>query len=174
MKKIISILISLAMLIALPCALAEEIPVINWEDVDIESSGIEGTYYTFDEVAMVVWVPDVFENLEVTEEDDESMIGKFEVADGSAGIYVQYIEGSEGADLDSLISVLESSGAEDIERCLLNGLDAVSYTLPDYDAMYVALMTESGNCVQFVIMPMSDEGVEAVAMLVAASIQPEA
>ena len=174
MKKFVSILISLAMLLALPCALAEEVPAINWEDADIESSGIEGSFYTFDEVALMVWVPDVFENLEVTEEDDETMIGKFEIADGSAGIYVQYIEGYENASMEDLISGLEAGGAVDIERCTLNGLDAISYSLPDYDAVYVALMTDAGNCVQFVMMPVSDEGFEAIAMLVTASIQPEA
>lgn len=172
MKKFVALLMALCLLGA--CALAEEVPVINWEDVDIESTGIEGNYYTFDSVAVVVWIPTVLENLELTAEEAEGgLIGKFEVADGSAGIYVQHLTGNEGATMDELLAGLEANGAKDIERCVLNGLDAASYSLPDADAMYVVFVTEAGNYVQFVMTPVSDEGFASVAQIVTASIQPE-
>ena len=69
MKKLVALLLALCLLSA--CALAEEIPEIKWEDVDIESSGIEGNYYTFDDVAVVVWIPTILENLELTAEEAE-------------------------------------------------------------------------------------------------------
>lgn len=173
MKKTLAAVIALAMLIALPCALAEEVPAINWEDVEPATEDIEGSWYTFNAVAMQVWVPDVLENVELTEEDDDSVIAKFMTADESAAIIVQYIEGEEGKTMDEVIPELEASGATEIDRCLLNGLDAVSYSIPDVDAAYVTLLTESGNYVQFVMTPVSDEGFQSVAQLVSASIMPE-
>ena len=173
MKKIIATLIALAMLLALPFALAEEVPAINWEDVEAAAEDIEATWYTFDDVALQVWVPDIFENQEITEDDDETVIGKFVVPDETAAIYVQYVEGEEGQSLDDVIASLEANGATDIDRCLLNGIDAASYSIPDVDAVYVVMATELGNCVQFVMMPASDEDFGSVAQLVTASIMPE-
>ena len=172
MKKLIATLLTLAMLLAVPCALAEQVPAINWEDVEAQAAEIEGSWYTFDDVAVELWVPDVFENLVVGEDDDETMIGKFEISDGSAGIYVAYIPG-EVESIDQAIETLEANGAKEIERCTLNGLDAVSYSMDGVDAQYVAFITESGNYLQFVFTPVSDEGLQAVAMLVTASIRPE-
>ena len=101
------------------------------------------------------------------------MVGKLVLPDDSAAIYCQYIEGFEGATMEELIAGIEEGGAEDIERCTLNGLDAVSYSIPDMDAVYVTFVTESGNFVQFVFTPISDEGFASVAQLVTASIMPE-
>ena len=173
MKKLIAALIAMAMLLALPFAMAEEVPAINWEDAEAATEEIDASWYTFDEVALQVWIPDIFENLEITEDDDATLIGKFELPDQSAGIYVQYVEGEEGQSLDDVIANLEANGATDIDRCLLNGLDAASYSIPDVDANYVVLATERGNCVQFVMMPASDEGFSSLAQLVSASIMAE-
>ena len=129
MKKILATLITLAMLMALPCALGEEIPAINWEDVNIEETGIEGSWYVLNDVAVQYWAPDIFENRDITEDDDETMVGKLVLPDDSAAIYCQYIEGFEGATMEELIAGIEEGGAEDIERCTLNGLDAVSYSM---------------------------------------------
>lgn len=173
MKKILATLVTLALLLALPCALAEEVPAINWEDVNIEETGIEGSWYTLNAVAVQFWVPDIFENADITEDDDESVLAKFILPDESAAIYAQYVSGYEGATMEDVIASIQESGATDIERCTLNGLDAVSYSIPDVDAVYVAFVTESGNFVQFIFTPVSDEGFEAVAQLVTASIMPE-
>lgn len=173
MKKLIASIVTLAMLLALPCALAEQVPAINWADVNIEDSGIEGSWYTLNAVAVQFWVPDVFENRDITEDDDETMIAKFMLPDESAAIYAQYIEGYEGATMENVIAGIEESGGKEIERCTLNGLDAVSYSIPDVDAAYVVFVTESGNFVQFIFTPVSDEGFASVAQLVTASIMPE-
>ena len=173
MKKILVTLVSIALLLMLSCALAEEVPAINWEDVHIEDTGIEGSWYTLNAVAVQFWVPDLFENKDITEDDDESMVAKFELPDGTAGIYAQYIEGFEGATIDDLVASIESNNGKDAERCTLNGLDTVSYSIPDVDAVYVAFVTESGNYLQFIFTPVSDEKFAAVAQLVTASIMPE-
>ncbi|MBE5808494.1 MAG: hypothetical protein E7317_09175 [Clostridiales bacterium] len=173
MKKFLAILLTLVSLLTVSVASAENVPAINWEDIDIEALGIEGSWYTFDTIALQIWIPDVFLNEDVTEEDGEGVIGKFVTADQTAAIYGQVIEGYEGATMEELIASIESNGATEIERCLLNGLDAVSYSIPDTDAVYVTFVTESGNFVQFIFTPVSDEGFAEVAQLVTASIMPE-
>jgi hypothetical protein len=173
MRKILATLLTLALLLALPCALAETVPAINWSDVEGAAADIEGSWYTFDDVAIQFWIPDVFQNLDLTEEDGEELIAKFEVADGSAGIYAQYLKGYDGATMDETIPTLQANGATEIERCNLNGLDAVSFSVPDVDAVYVVFVTERGNYVQFIFTPASDEGFASVAQLVTASIMPE-
>ena len=173
MKKILATLVALVLLLALPCALAEQVPDINWEDAEDAAAEIPGSWYTFEDVALQFWIPDVFENLELTENDPDEMIGKFEVSDGSAGIYAQYLDGYDGLTIDDAVSQLEANGATEIERCTLNGLDAVSFSIPDVDAVYVMFITQSDNYVQFIFTPISDEGFAGVAQLVTASIMPE-
>lgn len=175
MKKIFATLFALMIALCLmTTAFAQETMTINWEDVDIESSGIEGSYYTFDEVAIIVWIPDVLENLELTQEEvDNGLIGKFEVSDGSAGVYVQYLTGAEGWDINNVVENVQNAGAKDIELAVLNGIDAVTYTIEEVDANYVAMVSDSGNVLQFIFTPASDEDFLAVTGLIAASIQPE-
>jgi hypothetical protein len=173
MNKLLATLIALAMLLALPCAMAEQIPAINWEDVEAATEGIQGSWYTYDDVAMQHWIPDVFQSLDLTDADGEEMLAKFEVADGSAGVYVHYLTGYDGATMEQTVATLEANGATEIERCTLNGLDAVSFSVPNVDAVYVVFITERGNYVQFIFTPASDEGFGAVAQLITASIMPE-
>ena len=174
MKKYLVILMTLALLLMLAVASAESVPAVNWADVNVESTGIEGSWYTFDNVALQIWVPDVFQNMDLTsEEADQGIIGKFAPADQTAAIYASYYQGQEGSTLDDLISTIKGNGVKDAERVLLNGLDAVTYSMPEADAMYVAFVTESGNIVQFSFMPASDEGFAAVALIVSASIMAE-
>jgi len=173
MKKLLATLVALALLLALPCALAEQVPAINWSDAESAAAEIPGSWYTFEDVALQFWIPDVFQNLEPSEDDPAEMIGKFEVSDGSAGIYAQYLNGYDGLTIDDAVSQLETNGATEIERCTLNGLDAVSFSIPDVDAGYVVFVTQSGNYVQFIFMPASDEGFASVVQLVTASIMPE-
>jgi len=174
MKKFLVTLMTLALLLMLTVASAESVPAINWADVNVESTGIAGTWYTFDNVALKIWVPDIFQDMDLTaEEAEQGIFGKFAPADQTAAIFASYHQGQEGATMDDLISTIKGNGVKDAERVLLNGLDAVTYSMPEADAMYVAFVTESGNIVQFSFMPASDEGFAAVAQIVSASIMAE-
>ena len=172
MKKIIATILTLILLL-MSCSFAEEIPAVNWEDAESAASDIEGTWYVFNDIALEYWVPNIFENKDLTEEDGEEMLAKHELPDGSAGIYAQYLTGYDGATMEETVATLEANGATEIERCTLNGLDAVSFSVPDVDAVYVVFVTQSGNYVQFIFTPASDEGFAAIAQLVTASIRPE-
>ena len=172
MKKLFVTILTLTLLL-MSCAIAEEIPAINWADAESAASDIAGTWYVFNDIALEYWVPDIFENKELTEEDGEEMLAKHELPDGTAGIYAQYLTGYDGATMDETVATLEANGATEIERCTLNGLDAVSFSVPDVNAVYVVFITQSGNYVQFIFSPASDEGFASVAQLVTASIRPE-
>ena len=172
MKKILATILTLTLLL-MSCAFAEGIPAINWADVESAASDIDGSWYVFNDIALEYWIPDIFVDQDLTEEDGEEMLAKYELADGSAAIYAQYLTGYDGATMDEVIATLEANGAQDIERCVLNGLDAVSFSVADADAVYVMFVTESGNYVQFIFAPASDEGFASVAQLVTASIMPE-
>ena len=172
MKKFFATILTLTLLL-MSCALAEQVPAINWSDAESAAADIDGTWYVFNDIALEYWVPDIFENKDLTEADGEEMLAKHEVADGSAGIYAQYLTGYDGATMDETVATLQANGATEIERCTLNGLDAVSFRVPDVDAVYVVFVTQSGNYVQFIFTPISDEGFAAVAQLVTASIRPE-
>ncbi len=54
-----------------------------------------------------------------------------------------------------------------------HGYDPTSFSIADVDAGYVIFITQSGNYVQFIFTPVSDEGFASVAQLVTASIMPE-
>ena len=71
MKKFLATLMTLALLLTSAAGLAETVPEINWEMVDIESTGIEGDWYTLNAVALQIWIPDTFEAAEITEEDGQ-------------------------------------------------------------------------------------------------------
>jgi hypothetical protein len=172
MKKTLATILTLGLLL-MSCAFAEQVPAINWSDAESAAADIEGTWYVFNDIALEYWVPDIFENKDLTEADGEEMLAKHELPDGSAGIYAQYLTGYDGATMDETVATLEANGATEIERCTLNGLDAVSFSVPDVDAGYVVFVTQSGNYVQFIFTPVSDEGFAAVAQLVTASIRPE-
>ena len=130
MKKLFATILTLTLLL-MSCAIAEEIPAINWADAESAASDIAGTWYVFNDIALEYWVPDIFENKELTEEDGEEMLAKHELPDGTAGIYAQYLTGYDGATMDETVATLEANGATEIERCTLNGLDAVSFSVPD-------------------------------------------
>lgn len=178
MKKIIAVIMALTLAVMLPTLALAETVEINWTDVEPEvtAAGLEGDFYALNAVALKLWIPSVLvyqEDSVGAESDESGTIAMWTTEDDQYGVVVQYLEGTEGLDMDALVAGIEEEGAKDIERCILNGLDAVSYTLEDADANFVAFVTESGNVLQFIFAPASDEDFAAVAMLISASIQPE-
>jgi len=153
MKKTLATILTLGLLL-MSCAFAEQVPAINWSDAESAAADIEGTWYVFNDIALEYWVPDIFENKDLTEADGEEMLAKHEVADGSAGIYAQYLTGYDGATMDETVATLEANGATEIERCTLNGLDAVSFSVPDVDAVYVVFVTSPATMCSSYLLPL--------------------
>lgn len=147
---------------------------VNWADVEAAAleAAPESQWYTFDEIAVQMWVPNVLINTELTEEDvNNGYIGYFQTEDQSAAIGVQYVDLS-GMALEDYAATLPDYGASEIEMVTFNGLPAVSYTLAETDTMAITFMTQMGYAFEVSFSPMSDEGFQAVATFIGASIQP--
>ena len=66
MKKIIAILMALCLLTGF--AMAEE---INWSDIEdtVADSGIEGEFFSISDIGVKMFIPDVFQEAELSEDD---------------------------------------------------------------------------------------------------------
>lgn len=158
--------------------LAEETEAneINWEDVApaVEEAGWEGDFVTFDEIAVQIFVPDVLLPTELTDEDrEQGYIGYYMTEDETAAVSVMYVD-MESTTMEEYQAYLEEEpDVDEIETGVINGIPVITYTMPESDTACVSITTEAGYVLEFAFSPVSDEGFEAVAQIMMASIQEE-
>lgn len=180
MKRIPGIALALAMLLSLAvCACAEAVGTVtlNWEDYAsvLETDGVEGDFYTLENYNMMFWVPSALPQVELTEKDAaEGYICMFAADDGKTFATLYTIENDTITSMDQFLTGLAETEATDVERVNINGLDCVAYSTADVDAEYVTFLSESNELMQFAFSPVSDEDINAVFMVMMASIQPAA
>ena len=165
MKKLVVLILALCMLCSV--AFANE---LTWASVEEAASQIAGEFKTFDEISVKIWIPEVLQAVELSDEDRESgYIGYF--ASDDAAVAVQYVN-MEGMSLEEYEAQLkEDSEVSDIEAGTVNGLPALSYAIKDKDTGVVAFTTEMGYILEVACAPISDEGFSAVAAIILSSIQ---
>ena len=172
MKRILCALLMLCLLV--PAALAEETNVLNWETVVpvLEAANVTGQFYTFDEIAVKIWLPDGMLPAELTEEDKAmGYIGYYMPEDESAQMAVMYVD-TNGMSLDEYAQYLASEGgAAEVEMGTVNGFPCVSYKIPEQDSVSVAFSTEAGYTLEVTCAPVSVENAELVWGAVISSIQ---
>ena len=172
MKKLFALVLALCLLCGCT-ALAEN--VISWEDVApmVEASGVSGQFYTFDQIAVKIWIPDGVVQAELP---DESYIGYFVDANGDKDtISVQYVN-VDGMDLETYAAAAANVGCREIEMGTVNGLPCVTYELTQQDgsnSFGIAFTTEAGYILEVVVAPVDDEDAKTGAGFILASIQPE-
>ena len=175
MKKFISLLVLICVAL-MPAALAEETPSLNWEDVTpaLEAGGVTGQFYTFDEVAVKMWLPDGINPVELTEEDtSKGYIGYFQPDDQSAAVAVVYVD-VNGMSLEEYAgSLSQTEGVTEVEMATVNGLPCVTYRMPEQDTVNISFTTQAGSILEVTCWPASVENADLVWGAVAASIQPE-
>lgn len=173
MKKLLCVVMALCLMAT--CALAEETPALNWSDFEpaLEAGGVTGDFYTFDDVAVKIWLPEGMNSVELTEEDVQNgYIGYFMPDDESAAVAVVYVD-INGMSLEDYANYLSNeAGATEIEMGTVNGLPCVSYNLPEQDSVSVTFTTEAGYALEVTCTPVSVENAELVWGAVIASIQP--
>ena len=173
MKKLACVLMALCLMMT--AALAEA-PALSWEDFEpiLESGNVTGQFYTFDEIAIKIWLPEGLNPVELTDEDKEAgYIGYFMPEDESAAVAVVYVD-LEGMSLEDYGAYLSSeAGATEVEVGTVNGFPCVSYKLPEQDSVSVTFTTEAGYALEVTCSPMSEENAELVWGAVVASIQAE-
>lgn len=169
-------LLALALVLALPAAVAEEIPpeeagVIRWEALapEIEAMGLTGSFYTPGVAQVAFWVPDFLYAPEIEETPEENYaLALFLNESGDKGFVVTlYPLGCE--DIESFAYLADQMNARDGQFLLINGLPAYSFALDDM--LHVAFCAEDGYILSFDFFPASDYAFDAVARLIAASIQ---
>ena len=167
MKKLFALLLALCLMLS-GAALAEETTAISWEEVAplLESAGVTGEFYTFEQIAVAIFIP---EGMVEAELPDETYIGYFTAEDGSA-IALQYVQ-MEGMDLEAYAAALSSVGATGIESGTVNGLPCVTYEVPENKSVNIAFTTEAGYILEAVCAPINTENDQMGASIIFASIQ---
>ena len=165
MKKLFALILSLCLLCGCT-ALADN--DVTWEQVSalVEDAGITGNWYTFDDIAAAIYIPDGLVNSELP---GENYIGYFAAEDGSA-VAVQYVN-VEGMDLETYTAALPGVGATEIETGTVNGLPCVTYAVPANKTMNIAFTTEAGYILEVAIGPVEDDNAKTAAGIIMASIQ---
>ena len=171
MKKILCVVLMLCLLMT--AALAEEVPSLNWEAVEpiLAAGNVAGQFYTFDEIAVKIWLPEGMTAVELTEEDKANgYIGYYMPDDQSAAVAVQYVD-VNGMSLEDYAAQLPEVGATEVEVGTVNGFPCVSYKLPEQDTVSVTFTTEAGYALEVTCQPISQENADLVWGAVVASIQ---
>ena len=165
MKKLVVLILALCMLCSV--AFANE---LTWASVEEAASQIAGEFKTFDEISVKIWIPEVLQAAELSDEDRENgYIGYF--ASDDAAVAVQYVN-MEGMSLEEYEAQLkEDSEVSDIEAGTVNGLPALSYAIKDKDTGVVAFTTEMGYILEVACGPVSNEGFAQMVGIILSSIQ---
>lgn len=165
MKKLFALVLALCLLCGCTALADNE---ITWEQVEplLEEKGINGDFYTFEQIAVAIFIP---EGMQEAELPDDTYIGYFTAADGSA-LAVQYVN-VEGMTLEAYTELLPQAGATEIETGTVNGLPCVSYEIPERQTIGVAFTTEAGYVLEVTCGPVASEDDKAGASVIMASIQ---
>ena len=168
MKKLFALLLTLCLLCGCTALADNE---ITWDQVApmVEESGITGQFYTFEQIAVAIFIPD---GMAPAELPADNYIGYFASEDGDA-VAVMYVD-MEGMDLETYASLLPEAGATEIETGTVNGLPCVTYEVPENGTMNVAFTTQAGYILEVVCGPLPDDSAKIGAGVILASIQATA
>ena len=181
MKKLFALI--LAALMVLGCAAvasAEQVETLelNWEDFATEIEASEemkaawsGDFVTMDEIAMKLYIPASFEQVELTDEDREAGYIAYFAMGEDMGIGIQYVD-ADGMSLEEYAQLLTEDSIE-CTNAVVNGLPALAYsfTEDDRETAVLAFSTEKGYILEIAFAPTNDEGFGAVATVLMASVQ---
>ena len=184
MKKMVALLLAIAMMLCMGAALATEADgtteqtgtiEINWADLEEQGAAIiaQGEFVNFDEIAVKMWMPTALAAVELTDDDRaQGYIGYYQTADGSMAIAVMYVDAG-GMTLDEYKEKLTEAAATEMEDVVINGMEAVSYVLEESNVACVSFTTDAGYIFEVSGAPQSDESFAALLSIVMASIQAE-
>ena len=182
MKKLFALI--LAALMVLGCAAVasaeqEQTLELNWEDFvgEIEASeeakaALSGDFVTMEEIALKLYIPAAFEQVELTDEDREAGYIAYFTMGEDMGVGIQYVDMS-GMSLEEYAQLLTEEYGFECMDAVVNGLPALAYsfTEDDRETSVLAFSTEMGYILEIACAPTNDEGFAAVATVLMASVQ---
>ena len=174
----------LAALMVLGCtavASAEQAQTLalNWEDFagaieasDEAKAALAGDFVTMEEIALKLYIPAAFEQVELTDEDREAGYIAYFAMGEDMGVGIQYVDAG-GMSLEEYAQLLTAEYGFECTDAVVNGLPALAYSFTENDreTAVLAFSTEMGYILEIAFVPANDEGFKAVATVVMASIQ---
>ena len=169
MKKLIALLM-LVCIAMMPAALAE---TITWEEIGgaaVEANGLEGDFYSLDDMGLLIWLPSSLTAMEVSEED------------ATAGRYALYMDQETGAyvaidavhvddmTLDQALANATANGMTEPEIVNINGIDAVTYADPANNMGAIVLVDTNCNMIIFSFSPIDSDEAKLAYGIIGSSI----
>ena len=166
MKKIFALMLALCLMLGCTAIADGD---VTWEQVApmLESAGVTGQFYTFEQIAVAVFIP---EGASPAELPDDSYIGYFTSDDGDDDtIAIQYVDVNGMSLEDYKAAVEETEGVTEVESGTVNGLPCISY---EYNGcMICSFTTEMGYILEVVVGPLANDEEKQAASFILASIQ---
>ena len=176
MKKLISMLLALVLLLCLPVLSFADAStgVYRWEEVGntVLDYFADNTNFAYiEEVDAAMWVPGYFAIADLSEEDiADNCIGYLINADGSAFILLYYMD-MPAASLNALLSSYQASG-HTAKMITVNDVPAVLMEDSSSNSRSVSYQTQDNKLFQVFFFPASDENYSVIFDLMIASILP--
>lgn len=176
MKKTLSLLLSLFLLLSLSsAAFADDLPAeFNWDNVSRTVEEVFRGHQKFwmnEELDAVIWLPDIFLPVELSEEDTANGITGFFVEEESQAYVIFTYSEMSGLDLDSLFSYFSQNG-HDVKMVTVNGIPAILDRNAESNTFTLTFYTRDNMFFQVIASPISDEDSVQLYEMVFSSIQP--
>ena len=174
MKKLIPLLLAFVLLCAIPApAFAEtqtETAQLRWEDVSAVAEKYNGQFFQISETNLKIWVPAIFSEIELTQEDEDAGIVSYLMADDKDAAVWFTAYDSQGLTLKELEDALRED-YPDATLTLINDVEAVGFSSEEEDVMCVYYLLDSGDLLGINFAPASDETYSGVFALMICSTQ---
>ena len=185
MKKSIALFLAVLLLTSFSSvALAEaqtettEMPVYTWDEYEplLEQAGIKGDYYTFDSFDLQMWIPEILELVDRTDEQIEQ--GFIALASSEDDQYQMVIRRYEYENPVESIEewqelLKEQLGIDESVICLINGLKVLEYQDAENDAFVTDIHVNDGSILEFAFRPFSDHDYATCIVFMVNSVMPE-
>ena len=155
----------------------DDIPELYWDDQNIEyleEEGITGEFITLEDVGLEIFMISDLKPTPLPEEQPErdSYLGFYTTdMDYSAYVLIQFIE--TALTIDEYRDLVESiEETDNVLRFRINGLDFVTYSMPDSKLMCLSTMVEDKGLVEFSFYPSDDSDFVEIAEIIGSSIRP--
>lgn len=166
MKKIVSMLLVLSLLMCTAAACAEGVTTITYT-----TPTYDGGWYSFYN-AFYICLPNAWQSVEVTDEDYDNGIRFMAASDDESQMFFLLCTSAEEldgiADVTVMAEVLKENGV-DAQLASVNGIPTVLYTDAD-DIAYLQFFTEQGDAYSFAFYPASDENMQALISAVGSTL----
>lgn len=177
MKKIISLIMILAMLLVSASAFAEA--AYTYTEYTYDESlftDIGGEWIAMEGLGLMYYQPDIYLTAEVPAELAENgVIGAFATEDSSSVFTVAYgpalnVEGNAAASIEELGAFYTATGATNVDVIIVNGIPVLTSMMTENDIInYSVFFEDSTQCV-LTFTPASDANTALIAGLMLSSL----